>query len=84
MNETEARALVTAFLYPSEAKIPAKTLENLIKLDLVKPSILQTALCTPKGEKIAIRQLIYLLSLRGMYFKDVRRARATLDNPRGL
>ncbi len=74
ITSSDAQALVTIFLYPEEARINLKVLGSLTKRELVKVCALQTARCTPKGNQIAMRQLLYLLNLRGLSFRPKRRS----------
>jgi hypothetical protein len=73
ITETEARAVVNMFLYPEECRINEGALNSLVKKGLAERGILKTGRCTEKGERVAMRQLVYLLSLRNLTIKERRR-----------
>ncbi len=72
LTETQARAIVNLFLYPEEFRVNERVMGALVKKGFAESTILQSGKCTPKGERVAMRQLVYLLSVRGLVIKEKR------------
>ena len=75
MNIAEARSLVFTYLYPNEFKLHRRDLQSLLSGALIEERPFGRAVCTPLGVTVALRQMMYILSTRGLTIKGPKNKR---------